>query len=122
MEMNIPGFPAEYATYWHLEDEFNARIVRNTNGLPSQQLHDIGDEFANLDVKMRLAFGIAEIPLGPLFVDKKYGPLRECHLLYYKLADLWFAYETFIKFLQKIQGPKPHKVKYRSSGCQGRLS
>jgi hypothetical protein len=111
MELDIPGFFEEYAAFEGLEDSFFERLRNNVQERTEEQNRNIEGEYRNLDVKMRLAFGITEIQLGPLFVDKKYGPLRECHLLYYKLADLWFAYETYITFLSKILGiKKPHKV------------
>jgi hypothetical protein len=111
MEHEISGFLAEYAAFEQLEHEFYERLGDNAQGRTQEKIDAIQAEYRNLDVKMRLAFGIVNIDLGPLFVDKKYGPLKECHLLYYKLADLWFAYETFITFLSKVRGmPIQQKV------------
>lgn len=60
---------------------------------------------------MRLAFGIREILLSNNLVSDKDGDLKQCHFLYYKLADLWFAYENYLKFFRVVTG----KGKYRTT-------
>jgi hypothetical protein len=63
------------------------------------------------NTKLRMAFGISEIildgdidPDNVEFLSRKEGPMKELHKFQYKLMDLWFAYETFFKFYQKIKG------------------
>ncbi|KAA2215672.1 hypothetical protein [Chryseobacterium sediminis] len=59
------------------------------------------DDFIKFDAKLRLGIAIKEIKLTEKFVDEKHGDLKECHLLLYKLSDIWFAYEAFFIFHQK---------------------
>src|SRR4051794_2007137 len=102
MESNITHFNDQYAVYNQNKD----RILYTHQ--PTVQT--IRDEFENLDVKLRLAFGIAEIRLNNEFVNDKEGDLKECHKMYYKLADLWFAYETYIKYYKAIIGQEKHPI------------
>lgn len=110
MEERITGFTEEYHIYETFRNRFDIVLSINHHGYTRAESKKIKDEFANLDVKMRLAFGISDIILNPLFVDEKQGPLKECHRLYYKMADLWFAYETFIKFLAAIKTIQPKNI------------
>jgi hypothetical protein len=110
MEENIIGFTQEYRNYDNYRNRFEILLNLNHHGYTITEREKINGEFDNLDVKMRLAFGIEEIALNSLFVDEKQGALKECHLLYYKLADLWFAYETFIKFIAAIKTIQPKNI------------
>lgn len=111
MELTFQNFQAEYQTYNEIENHFlEQRINNNGNLQVTDHLTRVTDEFKNLDVKMRLAFGISEIRLNNNFVSDKKGDLKLCHLLYYKLADLWFAYETYIKLFEIVTGTGKLKI------------
>jgi len=57
MELDIPGFAEEYKAFEELEGAFYVRMHNNVHGFSAQRLQEIEDEYRNLDVKMRLAFG-----------------------------------------------------------------
>src|SRR5690606_35159676 len=76
------------------------------------RLEEIQNEFSTLDVKIRLAFGIREILLNNDFVSDKQNDLKLCHLLYYKLADLWFAYDSYLKFYRKTVGTDKNNAEW----------
>ncbi len=121
MENEIPGFNEEYEIYerW-TRYGVDIMLVENGVGLSAAQRTGIDHEFKNLDVKMRLAFGIRDILLNNQFVDDKQGPLKDCHKLYYKLADLWFAYETFLKFLGEVLDKDiTKKIEWIGDGVHG---
>ncbi|MBK9540738.1 MAG: hypothetical protein IPO49_00305 [Bacteroidetes bacterium] len=111
MELDYTNFQDELNAYNQLPDLILAETnnKRTTNKRISV-LNRIFAEYQNLDVKMRLAFGIQEIRLNNHFVTDKEGDLKECHLFYYKLADLWFAYETYIKFYKFVTGQTKKKI------------
>lgn len=117
MELTFQNFQTEYLTYSQIENHFiNQRFDNNENIQVTTHLTRVADEFKNLDVKMRLAFGISEILLNHEFVSDKDGDLKLCHLLYYKLADLWFAYETYIKLFKIVTGTGKHKIVWLDEG------
>jgi hypothetical protein len=104
MEHDISGFPDEYEVYFQTTRRHGVDISLYENLRNHSQAYreSMEHDFKNLDVKMRLAFGIQEIWLNNRFVDDKQGELKRCHYLYYKLADLWFAYEAYLKFLGSV--------------------
>jgi len=111
MEFTFQGFQNEYNDYGNIENRIRISIYNNrANVQRTAELTQIQNEFENLDVKMRLAFGISEITLNNEFVSDKQGDLKICHLLYYKLADLWFAYETYIKLFGRVAGIGKNKI------------
>jgi hypothetical protein len=111
VELTFQNFQAEYQTYREIENHFLERRINSTAGLlMATHLSTLVHEFQNLDVKMRLAFGISEIRLNNEFVSDKEGDLKLCHLLYYKLADLWFAYETYLKLFEIVTGTGKLKI------------
>jgi hypothetical protein len=111
MEFSFQNFEVEYNVYQHNETNIGISIYNaQANVQRTAQLEQINNEFKNLDVKMRLAFGIREIRLNNVFVSDKEGDLKVCHLLYYKLADLWFAYETYIRFFGFVIGTGKNKI------------
>lgn len=111
MELTFQNFQVEYQDYSQIENHFTEQKFYNIENVQvTAHLTRVTDEFKNLDVKMRLAFGISEIRLNNEFVSDKEGDLKLCHLLYYKLADLWFAYETYIKLFQIVTGTGKLKI------------
>jgi hypothetical protein len=111
MEFTFQNFQKEYNDYSENEKLILESILsNNTNGEQTAHLKQVHNEFKNLDVKMRLAFGISEILLNNDFVSDKEGDLKLCHLLYYKLSDLWFAYEAYIKLFDVVAGTGKHKI------------
>jgi hypothetical protein len=111
MEFTFQNFENEYNFYKQNENIIFTGIDNtNTSNERITHVEKVFIEFQNLDVKMRLAFGISEIQLNNNFVSNKEGDLKLCHLLYYKLADLWFAYETYIKFFALVVGTGKNKI------------
>ena len=111
MEFTFQNFQTEYQIYTEIENHFLEQRFNNIANVPvTTHLTRVADEFKNLDVKMRLAFGISAIQLNNDFVSDKEGDLKLCHLLYYKLADLWFAYETYIKLYEIVTGTRKLKI------------
>lgn len=111
IELPFHNFKAEYQTYSEIENHFfEQRNNNNGNVHVTDHLIRVINEFKNLDVKMRLAFGISEIRLNHNFVTNKEGDLKLCHLLYYKLADLWFAYESYLKLFEIVTGTGKLKI------------
>jgi hypothetical protein len=116
MELDFQNFQNEYNDYRNIDEHIQTSIQNNIGDVQkTERLTLIYNEFLNLDVKMRLAFGIREIRLNNVFVQDKEGDLKMCHLLYYKLADLWFAYETFIKMFASITGVAKNKITWLST-------
>ena len=112
MEINIPNFNAQYELFQENINVLDLRIV-DTYEIPERnRLQQIQNELSTLDVKMRLAFGIREILLNNDFVSDKQNDLKLCHLLYYKLADLWFAYDSYLKFYKKAIGTEKRNVEW----------
>lgn len=111
MEFTFQNFETEYNAYKQNRDliltDFHNDLANNER---IARIKKINEEFQNLDVKIRLAFGISEIQLNNNFVSDKEGDLKLCHLLYYKLADLWFAYETYLKFFTIVAGTGKNKI------------
>lgn len=119
-----------YDNFIELYDQFRANITiledrifeNHENAVERIRLQGLFDELRNLDVKLRLAFGIQEIILNPLFVDEKQNDLKLCHLLYYKIADLWFAYETYIIFYTKLFQTTKNKIEWLDAATHSNYS
>jgi hypothetical protein len=56
------------------------------------------------NTKLRMPFAIKQIELDYEFLREKMDDMKELHKFLYKLTDLWFAYEAFFKFYQKVNG------------------
>lgn len=111
MEENYENFTQLFNLFLNNINHLQNRILDNYDNIAERdRLQYIYDKLKNLDVKSRLAFGIEEIRLNPFFVDEKQDDLKLCHLLYYKLADLWFAYESYILFYNKISQTSKNKI------------
>jgi len=106
-EFNFTNFRIEFNLYKRNRDSIFR--LKNNEALLLQV-----SELTNLDVKLRLAFAIKEIQLDNNFVSDKYDELKLCHLFYYKLSDLWFAYETYIKFYKQVFRKKKDKITWLS--------
>ncbi|KIA90515.1 hypothetical protein [Kaistella jeonii] len=98
IENLIPNFPAIYREYSNLFDQVEIRIADEENEAEINNLLSFQNEFNKFDTKLRLGISITEITLDDNFVRRKMGALKDCHLYFYKLTDLWFAYETYFKF------------------------
>jgi hypothetical protein len=116
MENDYENFIQEYNLFLANRVILQNRLFDNfENQNELERLQRIFNEYQNLDVKIRLAFGIREILLNNFFVSDKENDLKLCHLLYYKLADLWFAYETYIKFYTETVGASKNKIEWIDS-------
>ena len=112
MESSFENFQSEFEIYTKNYDEIlTRRLKESITDEEIHYLHRESVEFQNLDIKIRLSFGISEIILNPSFVLEKAADLKFCHLLYYKLADIWFAYETYIKFFTIVKERRSEKDK-----------
>lgn len=60
-------------------------------------LFEYHQNFLWFDEKLKLGLAIQDIRLNEEFVKRKYGNLKECHLMLYKLIDIFFSYEIFFK-------------------------
>lgn len=112
MERDIPNFENQYRTFQNNFRNLEIRLAETENIIEINRLKPIKAELTTLDVKMRLAFGIREIHLNNYFVSDKQNDLKLCHLLYYKLADLWFAYDSYLKFYKKTIGTEKRNVEW----------
>lgn len=112
MENNIPNFNAQYIIFHENINFLDLRIIEANEILERNRLQQIQNELSTLDVKMRLAFGIREILLNNDYVSDKQNDLKLCHFLYYKLADLWFAYDYYLKFYKKVIGTSKNNVEW----------
>lgn len=111
MEFDIPNFKKSYASYRENKDLLVADSEKKkTTNKKLVRMMKIYEKFQDFDVKLRLAFAIKEIILNNNFVSNKQDDLKECHLLYYKLADLWFAYETYLGLYKYIFTQEKEKV------------
>src|SRR5690606_11095392 len=110
-EENYDNFIARFNQFRENVDHLRQRLFQNHGNIPERdRLQNLCNELKNLYVKLRLAFGMEEIRLNPFFVDEKYDELKLCHLLYYKIADLWFAYESYIIFYTKVFQASKNKI------------
>lgn len=100
IENLIPNFLTIYSEYSNLFDEVEIRIADEDNDEEVINLLSFKNDFNKFDTKLRLGISITEITLDDNFVRRKMGELKDCHLYFYKLADIWFAYEAFFKFYQ----------------------
>jgi len=111
MEENYDNFTELFNQFRENIDQLQNRIFDNhENIIERDRLYNLSNDLKNLDVKLRLAFGMEEIRLNPIFVDEKQDDLKLCHLLYYKIADLWFAYESYIIFYTKVFQTAKNKI------------
>lgn len=110
MEREIQNFNNQYEIFQENKNILEIKIIETNDLIQRSRLTDIQKVYSTLDVKMRLAFGIKEIRLNNDFVSDKENDLKTCHLLYYKLADLWFAYDSYLKFYENVIGSKKNNV------------
>lgn len=110
MEREIINFNGQYEVFRNNIDNLEIKIIETQDLTEQNRIIEIQNVYSTLDVKMRLAFGIREIRLNNDFVSDKEDDLKLCHLLYYKFADLWFAYDTYLKFYKKVTGADKNNV------------
>lgn len=97
IEQNIPNFNNLYDSYLTIFDRLNWEILNQNNEINTIVLLEYQQNLIQFDSKLRLGMAVREINLNEEFAKRKFGELRECHLMFYKLTDLWFSYETFFK-------------------------
>lgn len=97
IEQNIPNFIVLYNSYLAVFDRLNWKILNQNNEDNTIELLDYQQNLIQFDSKLRFGMAVREINLNEEFVNRKFGELRECHLMFYKLTDIWFSYETFFK-------------------------
>jgi hypothetical protein len=122
MEENIPNFNAQYEIFQENINVLDLWIIEANEIQERNRLQQIQSKLSTLDVKMRLAFGIKEILLNNDFVSDKQNDLKLCHLLYYKLADLWFAYDSYLKFYKKTIGTEKRNVEWIDANIHNNYS
>lgn len=96
-ERDIPGFNDLYVRYQDLYDNIDLTIKNKIDEYNHLDLADLDQRFNFFDIKLRMAFAIENISLNDQIMRRKYGDLKLCHLMLYKIADLWFAYDSFFK-------------------------
>ncbi|WP_027382559.1 hypothetical protein [Epilithonimonas caeni] len=95
IENSILDFNIIYSRYETLFDEVKNKIFNANEDDEIISLIRLQDSFVKFDAKLRLGMAIQEISLNENFVNRKYDELKLCHLLLYKLSDIWFAYEAY---------------------------
>ncbi len=98
IEETIPQFNEMYQAYMTVFDNVENRILGIDDENDIIAFLGFQKELIKFDAKLRLGMVIRRIELNDNFARRKFGELQECHLMFYKLADIWFAYETFFKF------------------------
>lgn len=98
IENLIPNFIEIYLHYSNLFDRIENQILNDNNDANTLNLLSFQNEFKKFDTKLRLGISITDITLDDNFVRRKMGELKDCHLYFYKLSDIWFAYDAFFKF------------------------
>lgn len=114
IEDEIQDFHQLYKNYSDLKDNIESEIIAHATEANLVVLSQFNFELAKFDVKLRLALAVEDIGLNPFFVNEKQGDLKSCHLMLYKLADIWFAYESYIK-LYSFNGSSKNKITWLSS-------
>lgn len=122
MERNIPDFNNEYDVFRDNLERLDLKLIQADLAAERDRLQLIETRLSTLDVKMRLAFGIREIRLNNDFVSDKEDDLKLCHLLYYKLADLWFAYDSYLKFYKEVVGSEKNNVEWIEAAVHNNYS
>ncbi|HCC94990.1 MAG TPA: hypothetical protein DEQ26_11840 [Flavobacteriaceae bacterium] len=98
IENLIPNFHIIYQNYTELFDRTEDKILDEDNESNIIDLMSFRRDFGKFDTKLRLVISITNIELDDNFVRRKIGDLKDCHLYFYKLSDIWFAYEAFFHF------------------------
>ncbi|WP_426474214.1 hypothetical protein [Chryseobacterium balustinum] len=122
MEREIINFTVQYEIFRNNIDNLEIKIIETKDLTEQNRIVEIQNVYSTLGVKMRLAFGIKEIRLNNDFVSDKEDDLKLCHLLYYKLADLWFAYDTYLKFYKKVSGADKNNVDWIDANVHNNYS
>lgn len=111
IEESISDFKNMYEEYNTVFDKVEYIILNLDCDEDIHKIQVFKSELLKFDAKLRLGMGIFNIDLDYNFVREKYGQLKECHLMYYKLIDIWFAYETFFKIFELTFNIKLHNKK-----------
>lgn len=98
VEQTIANLNATYQNYRDAASSVDERIIdQHNNENEIQSLIEFNNELIKFDAKLRLGMAMREIRLNDVYVNEKSGDLKECHLMLYKLADVWFSYESYFR-------------------------
>ncbi len=97
IEQTIPNFNLVYQNYKQLLDDVDVKVIELPEGDIQDNLANFNNNLKQFDAKLRLGLAVREIILNDLYVAEKIGALKECHLMLYKLADIWFSFETYFR-------------------------
>lgn len=97
IEQTINNLDLIYQDYNQLLDDINNRIMALPEGEEQDNLAYFNGEFLKFDVKLRLGLAVEDIRLNEMYAREKMGDLKECHLMLYKLTDIWFSYEAYFR-------------------------
>ncbi len=111
IEETIPEFDEMHQEYMTVFDHVESRISDLDDDNDIGNFSGFQKELVKFDAKLRLGMAIRGIELNENFARRKFGELQECHLMFYKLADIWFAYETFFRFHDLTFGVNLHSRK-----------
>jgi hypothetical protein len=111
IEETIPQFNEMYQEYMNVFDNVENRILNLDDDNDINAFLGFQKELIKFDANLRLGMAIRGIELNENFARRKFGDLQECHLMFYKLADIWFAYETFFNFHDLTFGLNLHSRK-----------
>jgi hypothetical protein len=98
IEVSIPNLTNIYETYLQVFDAVERQIINLDDFNEISNLVAFKNQLERFDAKLRLGMAVKDIILDEVYVRRKLGELKECHLMLYKLADIWFSYEAFFKF------------------------
>lgn len=85
------------------------------NTIYGSDSHEGGNNFYYWDVKLRMSLALKAIDLDNNYMDPKKNELKDCHLIYYKFSDLWYAYEAFLMNINQFFLEKIKKEKFKCS-------
>src|SRR5699024_8344052 len=107
IETEIANFRNLFQEYDDIQKELENLMLKLNEISNIQEISQVKQELNNFDTKLRMALAINRIDLNQEFMQKKIGDLRLCHLMFYKFADIWFAYESFFDLYELIN---KHKI------------
>lgn len=106
IERQIPNFDNLFHEYQNIYRELKNYLLEHEQIDDIQKINKVRNEFDYCNIKLRMAFAINRIDLNHRFMQEKLGTLRLCHLMFYKFADIWFAYESFFNLYELINQNK----------------
>lgn len=124
IEETINSLNEIYEDYLNLFNDISERIMELPEGDEQDNLASFNFELHKFDVKLRLGLAVSDIRLNNIYVQEKIGALKECHLMLYKLADIWFSYEAYFRIHKIVfnNNLSPRKVTWLDENTNAEYS